>query len=121
MHDLKDIQARLAAASPGPWRAIAGAKQRSHETYFGHPVGSAAFPLVLSNNEYVLGEMSAWTSDGDRDLIVNARFDIERLLDEVRAARHVVRSLLAGEPGAMNDAHAYLEGTEGVCPPAENP
>ena len=98
MNDLKDIKARLDAASPGPWRALSGARQRSHESYFGHTVSSAAFPMVLSNNEYVLGEMSAWTSDGDRDLIVNARADIERLLDEVRAARHVVRSLLAWEP-----------------------
>jgi hypothetical protein len=112
--DLKEIKARLKAASPGPWRALSGAKQRSHETYFGHAVGSAAFPLVLTNNEFVLGEMSAWTSDGDRDLIVNARTDIERLLNEVDYLREHLAAVLAGAGNDQlcMDARAYLARTE---------
>ena len=38
MTDLKDIKARLDAASPGPWHALSGAKQRAHEMRFGLPV-----------------------------------------------------------------------------------
>jgi hypothetical protein len=94
MTDLKDIKARLDAASPGPWHALSGAKQRAHEMRFGLPVSNAAFPMVLSNNEFVLGEFSAWTSDGDRALIVSARGDIERLLDEVAHARELLRAVL---------------------------
>jgi len=108
MNDLKDIKARLDAASPGPWRALSGARQRSHESYFGVSVSSAAFPMVLSNNEYVLGEMSAWTSDGDRALIVNARTDIEYLTNEVEFARGLLRRLYMEEAGAEGQAATYL-------------
>jgi hypothetical protein len=69
----------------------------------------------------VLGELSPWTCDADRALIIHARTDLEHLYYEVRAARYVIRSLLSGEPGAMNDARAYLEGTEGIFPSEENP
>jgi hypothetical protein len=109
-----DIKARLDAASPGPWRALSGAKQRSHEMLFGMPVSSAAFPMVLSNNQYVLGELSAWTSDGDRALIVNARADIERLLNEVDYLREHLAAVLAGAGNDQLciDARAYLARTE---------
>jgi len=109
-----EIKARVEAASPGPWRALSGAKQRSHESYFGVAVSSAVFPLVLSNNEFVLGEMSAWTSDGDRDLIVNARTDIERLLNEVDYLRGHLAAVLAGAGNDQlcMDARAYLARTE---------
>jgi hypothetical protein len=112
--DLKEIKARLEAASPGPWRALSGAKQRPHESYFGVAVSSAVFPLVLTNNEFVLGEMSAWTSDGDRDLIVNARTDIERLLNEVDYLREHLAAVLAGAGNDQLciDARAYLARTE---------
>ena len=108
MTDLKDILARLDAASPGPWRALSGAKQRSHEAYYGRSISSAAFPMVLSNDEFVLGELSAWTSDGDRALIVNARRDMEYLYDEVRVSRDYLRAVLEGEPGAEEAARHYL-------------
>jgi hypothetical protein len=112
--DLKEIKARLEAASPGPWRVLSGAKQRPHESYFGVAVSSAVFPMVLSNNEYVLGELSAWTSDGDRDLIVNARSDIERLLNEVDYLREHLAAVLAGAGNDQLciDARAYLARTE---------
>ena len=114
MSDLKEIKARLEAASPGPWRVLSGAKQRPHESYFGVAVSSAVFPMVLSNNEYVLGELSAWTSDGDRDLIVNARSDIERLLNEVDYLREHLAAVLAGAGNDQLciDARAYLARTE---------
>lgn len=121
--DLAQIKARMDAASPGPWRALTGAKQRSHEhvASMGMLPNVPAFPLVLANNEHVLGELSPWTCDADRALIIHARSDLEHLYYEVRAARYVIRSLLYGEPGAMNDARAYLEGTEGIFPSEENP
>ena len=114
MSTFDEIKARVEAASPGPWRALSGAKQRSHESYFGVAVSSAVFPLVLSNNEFVLGEMSAWTSDGDRDLIVNARTDIERLLNEVDYLRGHLAAVLAGAGNDQlcMDARAYLARTE---------
>ncbi len=110
MSDLKAIKARLDAASPGPWRALTGAKQRPHESYFGVAVSSAVFPLVLANNEFVLGEMSAWTSDGDRALIVNARADINRLLEEVSILREHLAAVLAGGGNDQTciDARRYL-------------
>jgi len=107
MKDLAEIKARLDAASPGPWRALSGKTQRSPMT--GSPL---VYPLVLANNEHVLGDVSPWMEDGDRDLIVNARRDIERLYDEVCAARFLVRGLLDGREGVTDDARHYLEGTE---------
>jgi hypothetical protein len=107
MTDLKAIKTRLDKASPGPWRALAGAKQRSNVT--GSP---AVFPLVLANDEHVLGEVCPWMHDGDRDLIVNARSDIERLYDELRSVRVLLRDIVSGEPGALNDGTAYLNDTE---------
>ena len=75
--ELNAIKERLAAASPGPWRALTGERQRmaSH--------GSAVFPMVLSNNEHVLGEMSPWLSDGDRTFIIQSRTDVHTLVAEV--------------------------------------
>jgi DNA-binding phage protein len=113
MHDLLDIKARLDAASPGPWRALTGAKQRAHDNAqtSGFPVPSnAAFPMTLSNNEYVLGEFSAWMSDGDRALIVNARRDIERLLNEVQYLQGHLAAVLAGDGDDQLciDARNYL-------------
>ncbi len=108
MSTFDEIKARVEAASPGPWRALSGAKQRSHESYFGVAVSSAVFPLVLSNNEFVLGEMSAWMNDGDRDLIVNARRDIEWLVNEVEFARGLLRRLYMEEEHAEGQAANYL-------------
>lgn len=109
--DLKEIKARLDAASPGPWRALVGLKQRA-----GAEMGysNCGVPMVLSNNEYVLGELSAWTSDGDRALIVNARADIERLLNEVDYLREHLAAVLAGAGNDQLciDARAYLARTE---------
>jgi hypothetical protein len=110
MYDLKEIQARLDAASPGPWRALAGAKQRP---YAEMGYSNAAIPLVLSNNEYVLGEMSAWLSDGDRTLIVNARKDIENLVDELLTVRELLRAVLQDcEEEAVEAARAYVARVE---------
>ena len=114
MNDLKDIKARLDAAAPGPWRALTGAKQRSHESHIGQ-AESAVFPLVLSNNKYVLGEISPWMLDADRDLIVNSRDDIERLYEAVRRTREHLRAVVAGggrEDGTCAAARAYLQSVE---------
>lgn len=115
MLDLKPIKARLDKASPGPWRALAGAKQRSNTT--GSPV---LYPMVLANNEAVLGEVCPWMQDGDRDLIVNARTDVESLYDEVRVAREHLRALLCDcDENAVAAARAYLDLTpigSGGCP-----
>jgi hypothetical protein len=110
MNDLKDIKARLDAAAPGPWRALSGKTQRSPTT--GSPV---VYPLVLANNEYVLGELSPWVSDAERDLIVNSRDDIERLYEAVRRTREHLRAVVAGggrEDGTCAAARAYLQSVE---------
>ena len=116
MLDLKSIKARLDKASPGPWRALAGAKQRA---YASAGYSDAVVPLVIANDDHVLGEVSPWLADGDRDLIVNARTDVESLYDEVRVAREHLRAVLVDEPGAQAAARAYLDLTpvgSGGCP-----
>lgn len=77
--ELTAIKERLAAASPGPWRALTGERQRSHA----HGNANAVFPMVLSNNEHVLAEMSPWLSDADRTFIIHSRTDVEALVAEV--------------------------------------
>ena len=109
--DLKDIKARLDAATPGPWRAIAGEKQRSYEhaARLGLICGVPAFPMVLTNNTHAIGELSPWTMDEDRALIVNARRDIEHLYDEVLRARELLRAVLYDcEEDAVIAARDYL-------------
>jgi len=85
-NDLDIIKARIDEASPGPWRALAGMKQRAYAE-LGY--SNAAVPMVLSNDTHALGEFSPWLSDGDRDLIVNARADIEWLISEVERLRDI--------------------------------
>ena len=119
MHDLLDIKARLDAASPGPWRARTGAKQRAHDNAVASGVAvplNAAFPMTLSNNEHILGEFSPWMSDGDRALIVNARRDIERLLNEVEYLQEHLSAVLAGagDDQLCNDARKYLLRSRGT-------
>lgn len=116
LNDLLDIKARLDAASPGPWRALTGAKQRAHDNAvasgFAVPL-NAAFPMTLSNNEHILGEFSPWMSDGDRALIVNSRRDIERLLNEVQCLQGHLAAVLAGDGDDQLciDARNYLART----------
>lgn len=95
-NDLKSIKARLDAAAPGPWRAIAGEKQRSHENAarLGLISGAPVFPMLLSNNTHAIGELSPWTMDEDRTFIVNARADMDYLYDEVLRARELLRAVL---------------------------
>ena len=117
MLDLKPIKARLDKASPGPWRALAGAKQRA---YASAGYSNAVVPLVVANDERVLGEMSPWMEDGDRTFVVNARTDVESLYDEVRVAREHLRALLCDcDENAVAAARAYLDLTpigSGGCP-----
>lgn len=107
--DLAEIKRRLDKASPGPWRALTGAKQRA---YMAAGYSNAVVPMVLANDEHVIGEIGNWMGDEDRDLIVHARTDIERLHDEVRAVRAHLRDVLAGELGAAVAATAYLNDCE---------
>ena len=105
-NDLKAIKARLDAASPGPWRALAGLRQ--HDPRY----ANAFVPMLLSNDEHALCEFSHWMSDGDRALVANARSDIERLYDELRSVRAHLRDVLNGELGAAVAAAAYLNDAE---------
>jgi cephalosporin hydroxylase len=55
-------------------------------------VGHETVMVFMDSNhthEHVLGELSAWVNDGDRDLIVNARSDIEWLISEVERLRDI--------------------------------
>ena len=120
MNDLASIKARLDAAAPGPWRALTGARQRSHDTAvkdgFLVAPANAVFPLVLANNEHVLGELSPWTGDAERDLIVHARADLERLYEEVQVARiylqEVLRHIPEGYVDEADKARHYLASTK---------
>ena len=121
MLDLKPIKARLDKASPGPWRALAGARRVSvRNDVWPAPSVAVASPLVLGNDEHVLCEMSAWIEDGDRDFIVHARVDVESLYNELRAAREHLRALLVDcDEQAVAAARAYLDLTpigSGGCP-----
>jgi hypothetical protein len=113
-NDLKSIKARLDRASPGPWRALAGARKVSvRDVGLGALPASFATPLVLGNDEYVLGEISPWIEDVDRDFIVHARTDVESLYDELRAAREHLRAVLFDcDEQAVAAARAYLKDTE---------
>lgn len=117
MIDLKDIKARLDAAAPGPWRALSGKTQRAVVS-IGGPMGishNVAYPLVLANNEHVLGALSPLTGDAERDLIVNSRDDIERLYEAVRRTREHLRAVVAGggrEDGTCAAARDYLRQVE---------
>lgn len=89
--ELDAVRARVAAASPGPWHALSGARR------YGAPVimsGVApvtpAYPLVLANTKHVLAEVSAWIEDADRDFIVNARSDVGTLLAEVDCCHEMI-------------------------------
>lgn len=86
--ELDNIRTRVAAASPGPWRALTGLRQ--NDARFGP---SACVPMLLANNENALCEFSAWLSDADRSFISNARTDVEALLAEVERGH----AALAGE------------------------
>ena len=119
--DLKPIKARLDKASPGPWRALAGAKQASiHDIGLGARPVAAIRPFVLGNDEYVIGEISPWIEDGDRTFIVHARTDVESLYDELRTAREHLRAVLVDcDEQAVAAARAYLDLTpvgSGGCP-----
>lgn len=104
---MKNIKARLDAASPGPWRALTGLKQ--NDPRFGL---HGAVPMLLANDESALCEFSPWLSTADRDFIVNSRADVERLYGEVRQLRGLLRDVLTGEPAALMAATAYLNDAE---------
>lgn len=77
MDDLDDVKARIDAASPAPWRALVG------------PDG-----MFLVNDTHILAKISKVTQDGDRELVVHAREDIERLYHEVKVARAHLKAML---------------------------
>lgn len=109
MTDLKHIKDRLDAASPGPWRALSGKTQRPAT---GSPL---VYPLVLANNEHILCELSPWTGDGDRDLIVNARRDIELLYNEVEYLRDLLSGIVIDiDDEASTAAEQYLAVVRGA-------
>ena len=100
MDDLDDVKARLEAASPAPWRALVG------------PDG-----MFLVNDTHILAKLGKVTQDGDRELVVHAREDIERLYHEVKVARaHLKALLMSGttvEATGHDGAVAYLMDAEG--------
>jgi hypothetical protein len=113
MSRLKEIKSRIDAASPGPWRALAGARKVSvRDVGLGALPATFATPLVLGNDEYVIGEISPWMEDGDRDFIAHSRTDVEHLYDELRAVRGLLRDVLTRVPGADYAADAYLNDPE---------
>lgn len=107
MLDLKPIKDRLNKANAGPWRALTGAKQRA---YMAAGYSNAAVPLVIANDEAVLGEMCPWMQDGDRTFIVHARVDVESLYYELRLAQEHLRAVLCDcDEQAVAAARAYLD------------
>ena len=71
--DLADIQARLNAASPGPWQSFI--EGRDHE-------GGSSFIRTQGEDIELTG-----VTDADQDFIAHARQDLPRLLEEVRRLR----------------------------------
>lgn len=83
--DLAPIEARLAAATPGPWEwdaSILGDLQTLR----------AGLAMVLDADGDYCG--SAWVdiSEPDAELIANAPTDLAALIEEVKRLRAVVRS-----------------------------
>lgn len=92
--ELDAMRARVDAASPGPWRALAGARKVSiREVGLGAPPVAVASPLVLGNDEHVIGEVSPWIEDGDRDFIAHSRADMATLLAEVTLCHEALLGL----------------------------
>lgn len=76
--DLDQIEARLRAAAPGPWKSFIEGRD--------HTSGSSFIATPDSDIE-LTGATAA-----DQDFIANARQDLPKLLDEVRRLRAQGRS-----------------------------
>jgi hypothetical protein len=79
--ELKEIESRCNAASPGPWKSfVEGRDHESGDSFI--MTGIANAENIWSNNRgtdiYLTGATKA-----DQDFIASARQDIPRLLDEI--------------------------------------
>lgn len=88
-HQLDEIEARAAAATPGPWKRKA--ELASHIVYVDSPDGTFS---VLWNAE--------WATDADGEFTAHARKDVPALLAEVRRLQDKAREL--GELAARREA-----------------
>jgi len=108
MDDFKDVKARMDAAAPGPWRAVQGFRRAG-------PMGSC-LPLVIVNDTHFLAEIGPATEDAERDFLVHARADVERLYAELAYARNLLRDVLDDKLGADAFAQNYLRTVSGGKP-----
>ena len=86
--DLQAIEARLEAASPGPWKAQPFEDEGSPIVGSGHEVGLVAYALrsgAVCDKWYDKPQCEA-----DSEFIAHAPEDIRALLDAVKAVREVV-------------------------------
>lgn len=86
--DLDAIEARLAAATPGPWRAYT--KER-HDSLFGLPDDTAYSWVTVSHDDEIIGELfddaTGHRGSLDAAFIAAAPTDIAALIAEVRRLR----------------------------------
>jgi len=76
--DLAEIEARVAAASGGPWQA--SIEGRDHTS-------GDSFIAVAGGPDMYVSRDAAPASAADLDFIAAARQDVPRLIDEVRRLR----------------------------------
>lgn len=77
---LEGVRARLAAATPGPWKQ----SYRSYEEEYS----------IRSGSKHI-GSVTDWREEGaaNIDLLVNSRADLERAVAEIERLRSIVEEL----------------------------
>jgi len=103
MSRIDEIEARLAAATPGPWEAVTDDHRRSKE----HSVWAD------SKSDYV----AEWVATrADADLLANTPADLAAL---VKFARDVAALHVAGDPECPHPHHDPVRCPDAVVPCAE--
>lgn len=80
--ELKEIEDRLQAASPGPWTVGFNGSMRSGWAI--QRAGTASVVINLEPEKNISLDMESHQVDGNLDFIQHSREDVERLVGEVR-------------------------------------
>jgi hypothetical protein len=91
--DLDAIEARLKAATPGPWTLIA------YEHGGGRLVVEEPYTRVIATLVADLYETPGPSRDGNRTLLTHAPVDLAALVAEVRQLRAEVDAMCQNAPG----------------------
>lgn len=106
----EEIRARLAVATPGPWRLAEDSKHLAPRVIFGH------HPCAFRGNlTQVATVETGWNPDGDGEFIANAPTDIAYLLaklDEAERQRYLWQGTNAETLAVNSGLRVKLEAAE---------